>query len=197
MLAVTLREQFVIGKLGERYRQRLTKMQMLSMMRATDISVRDYMIITSLSLFPTQINLPLSILLGLKTVDEHAVVIYNNYESLKHYYEDMSAMGDISEDGDPRMSRIANVAVPFCVINALDDPLITWKTVAANEGPRHPNNLVKVGAGNLVFLLTKKGGHVGWPLGWNPAKHHWKWITDAASSFVDAVIKAKRSDHDI
>lgn len=39
MLAKTLRDVFVVGKFGERYRQRLTKEQMLEMMRATHISV--------------------------------------------------------------------------------------------------------------------------------------------------------------
>jgi predicted esterase len=39
MLTITLRDQFVLGKLGERYRQRLSKKQMLELMRATHISV--------------------------------------------------------------------------------------------------------------------------------------------------------------
>lgn len=39
MLAKTLRDVFVVGKFGERYRERLTKQQMLEMMRATHISV--------------------------------------------------------------------------------------------------------------------------------------------------------------
>lgn len=38
-LAQTLREQFVIGKYGERYRERLSKSQMLQFMRATDVTV--------------------------------------------------------------------------------------------------------------------------------------------------------------
>ena len=40
MLAKELRDVFVVGKFGERYRQRLTKEQMLEMMRATHITVR-------------------------------------------------------------------------------------------------------------------------------------------------------------
>lgn len=39
MLALTLRDQFVVGKVAERYRERLTKNQMLELMRATHISV--------------------------------------------------------------------------------------------------------------------------------------------------------------
>ena len=40
MLAKELRDVFVVGKFGERYRQRLTQEQMLELMRATHISVR-------------------------------------------------------------------------------------------------------------------------------------------------------------
>lgn len=40
MLAKELRDVFVVGKFGERYRERLTKEQMLELMRATHITVR-------------------------------------------------------------------------------------------------------------------------------------------------------------
>ena len=40
MLAITLRDQFVLGKVAERYHQRLTRKQMLELMRATHITVR-------------------------------------------------------------------------------------------------------------------------------------------------------------
>jgi len=165
MLALTLRDQFIIGKLGDRYSARLTRQQMLELMRATDVS----------------------------TVDEHAVVTYNGYDNILHYYSEMSAMGDLPMgeiiSGD--MGRINNVSIPFCLLNALDDPLVTWKTVAENKGPRHPSNLVKTGTGNLIMLLTKGGGHVGWPLGWNPANEGWRWMNDAAGSFVTAYVNAK------
>ena len=165
MLALTLRDQFIIGKLGERYRTRLTKKQMLELMRATDVS----------------------------TVDEHAVVTYNGFDNILHYYAEMSAMGDLpmGHEGSDDLGRINNISIPFCVLSALDDPLITWKTVAANEGNRHPSNLVKSGSGNLIMMLTKGGGHVGWPLGWNPAHEGWRWMNDAAGSFVDAYVQAK------
>lgn len=42
MLAKTLRDVFVVGKFGERYRERLTKQQMVELMRATHISVSLY-----------------------------------------------------------------------------------------------------------------------------------------------------------
>lgn len=165
MLAKTLRDVFVIGKFGERYRKRLTKEQMLELMRATHIS----------------------------SIDEHAVVTYNGFDDLMHYYSEMSARGDISADDDDTSSRIANVSIPLSVLHALDDPLITWKTVAADDGPMYPPNLVKAGSGYLMILLTKRGGHVGWPMGWNPRSNQWKWMNDAAKEFVDAVVRAKQS----
>ena len=112
-----------------------------------------------------------------------------------HYYSEMSARGDVPSDGsgDDTISRIANVSIPFCVLHALDDPLITWKSVAADKGPLFPPNLVKTGSGYLMLLLTKRGGHVGWPLGFKPWQNKWKWMNDAAKGFVDAVVSAKRT----
>lgn len=42
-----------------------------------------------------------------------------------------------------------------------------------------------------MMLLTDAGGHVGWPLGLNPAKEGWKWMNNAVSSFTNSVHLAK------
>lgn len=82
------------------------------------------------------------------------------------------------------------MSIPFCVVHALDDPLVTWRTVAATSGLMHPTNLTsKTGSGNLFLLLTKRGGHVGWPTGWLPNVDGWKWMSDISMSFVMAVKK--------
>jgi predicted alpha/beta-fold hydrolase len=109
----------------------------------------------------------------------------------------MSALGDIplTESGllqEKNNGKIHNVAIPLCVIHAFDDPLITWKTVARNEGLMHPDNLSRTGSGNLILLLTKGGGHVGWPVGFLPFVEKWGWMTNAASSFAQAVDQAKK-----
>eukprot|EP00545_Synedropsis_sp_CCMP1620_P002064 CAMPEP_0119009206 /NCGR_PEP_ID=MMETSP1176-20130426/4214_1 /TAXON_ID=265551 /ORGANISM="Synedropsis recta cf, Strain CCMP1620" /LENGTH=104 /DNA_ID=CAMNT_0006961675 /DNA_START=111 /DNA_END=425 /DNA_ORIENTATION=+ len=102
-------------------------------------------------------------------------------------------MGDIPLEKNPSSpGRIANVSIPLCILNALDDPLITWKAVAANEGLRHPTNLVKTGSGNLMLLLTKGGGHVGWPLGVNPSIEKWGWMNGAVQGFVAAFEAGKK-----
>ena len=55
---------------------------------------------------------------------------YNSFQSLVHYYSEMSAMGDREpefdlfgdpSESDPSWGRIANVSVPFAVLQALDD----------------------------------------------------------------------------
>jgi predicted alpha/beta-fold hydrolase len=64
--------------------------------------------------------------------------------------------------------------------------------VAAASGLMHPHNLT--GSGNLFLLLTKRGGHVGWPTGWLPQRDGWKWMSDISMSFVAAVAKIQAKD---
>jgi hypothetical protein len=112
----------------------------------------------------------------------------------------MSALGDIPRTSTGVVNnmhgKIHDVAIPFCVMHALDDPLITWRTVASNEGFMHPYNLSKSGSGNLMILLTKAGGHVGWPLGWWPSLNKWRFMSDAAWSFAEAVHQAKQVEEE-
>jgi predicted alpha/beta-fold hydrolase len=62
----------------------------------------------------------------------------------------------------------------------------------------HPTNLTaKTGSGNLFLLLTKRGGHVGWPTGWLPNVDGWKWMSDISMSFVMAVKKVHDKNRQI
>ena len=83
-----------------------------------------------------------------------------------------------------------NISIPLLVVHALDDPLITWRTVAANDGAMHPKNLTT--GTSLFLLLTKRGGHVGWPVGWLPTVERWRWMSDVSSNFVEAVARSKQ-----
>jgi predicted alpha/beta-fold hydrolase len=134
-------------------------------------------------------------------IDRYAVVPYNGFDSLDHYYREMSALGDIPHDSDGRIplennGKIHNVSIPMVVVHAFDDPLITARATVQNDGFMHPDNLVKSGNGNLLLLLTKAGGHVGWPLGLNPALQKWKWMSDVAMSFAVALSNSKRRRND-
>lgn len=67
VLTADLRDKFVLGKWGERFRSRLTKSQMIELMRATHIT----------------------------EIDKTAVVAYNGFRDIIHYYSEMSVLGDI------------------------------------------------------------------------------------------------------
>lgn len=84
--------------------------------------------------------------------------------------------------------RIANVSIPFLVLQALDDPLVGWRTL----GTENVQGLADAGLGNTMLLLTKAGGHVGWPLGNNPKTEGWKWMNNIGRDFTLAVASAKR-----
>jgi len=167
MLAQTLRDEFIIQKFDSRFRFKLSAEQHLALMRASSVS----------------------------EIDKYAIVAYNGFNDLEHYYSEMSAMSDTagfrsqSENGTPStddVGRIADVSIPFCVLHALDDPLTSWRTIGHN-----PKKLVNTGSGNIMMVLTKTGGHVGWPLGLNPSKNGWKFMNDAAVNFFNSVDMAK------
>lgn len=127
---------------------------------------------------------------------------YSGFDNVLHYYSEMSAMGDIpmnvyeTESTLPDNARIHNISIPLLMINALDDPLVSWRCVAANKGLMHPSILPsQVKSGNLILLITKAGGHVGWPLGWIPQKRKWEWMNDASSTFAESVQLAIQSGY--
>ena len=50
-----------------------------------------------------------------------------------------------------------------------------------------PEALTRLGSGMIMMLLTKTGGHVGWPLGLCPWKNGWSWMNNAARDFINSV----------
>ena len=44
---------------------------------------------------------------------------------------------------------------------------------------------------NIMFIVSEEGGHCGWPLGWNPARHGYARQTAYIIEFVEAMIKFK------
>eukprot|EP00537_Pseudo-nitzschia_pungens_P008289 CAMPEP_0172364926 /NCGR_PEP_ID=MMETSP1060-20121228/7948_1 /TAXON_ID=37318 /ORGANISM="Pseudo-nitzschia pungens, Strain cf. cingulata" /LENGTH=678 /DNA_ID=CAMNT_0013088057 /DNA_START=36 /DNA_END=2072 /DNA_ORIENTATION=+ len=173
MLAGTLRDEFLLGKFGHRVKDRLSPSDYLRVLRASHIT----------------------------EIDRYAVVPFNGFDDLDHYYREMSALGDIPHDpftGKPndtnekQLGKIHTVSIPFLVVHALDDPLVTWRATVHNEGFMSPQNLSRSGSGHLMLLLTKAGGHVGWPLGMWPTRHKWKWMSDIVMSFARSVEAVKR-----
>ena len=108
------------------------------------------------------------------------------------------------------VAKIQTIPVPLCVVHAMDDPIVSWKGTARNDGWMHPSNLVQnnntndadteptvmktnIGSSYLMILLTKTGGHVGWPIGgFSFWKYKWKWMSDAIISFAHAIDQTKQ-----
>jgi hypothetical protein len=67
-----------------------------------------------------------------------------------------SASSSLGNTNEGEWGRIGNVSVPLAVLQALDDPLVGWRTV----GTANPQGLADSGTGNVILLLTKAGGHV-------------------------------------
>ena len=169
ILAQTLRDEFIVTKFDDHFRVRLSKEDHLKLMRASSVS----------------------------EIDKYAIVKYHGFDSLEHYYSEMSAMGDTNAfkntsnftNVDESVGRIGNISIPFCVLHSLDDPLTTWRTVGHD-----PERLVNTGSGHTMLVLTKSGGHVGWPLGLFPQLYGWKFMNDAAYNFLKSVdISMKKS----
>jgi hypothetical protein len=115
--------------------------------------------------------------------------MYHGFDNLDHFYTEMSAIL-------PNNATHNHIAIPHLVLQAFDDPISTWRSDVVNHptSPLYPRNLVNEHQDNLVLLLTKKGGHVGWPIGWWP--HSWIYMNEyVAASFIDAFHDSKRSVH--
>lgn len=94
----------------------------------------------------------------------------------------------------PNKTRGNHIAIPHLLLQAFDDPISTWRSVASNDpsDSLYPWNLVQ-NQENVVLLLTEKGGHVGWPIGWCP--NSWKYMNDyIAAGFVNAYQDTRKSN---
>jgi len=167
MLAGSLRKEFLLGKFGHRVKAKLSNYQFLQILRASHIT----------------------------EIDQYAIVPLNGFDDLDHYYREMSALGDIPHHTGSASTpssnnyKFHNISIPLLVVHALDDPLLSWRATVQNDvdGFMHPTNLVQSGSGNVLLLLTKSGGHVGWPLGLLPWKEKWRWMSDLVMSFATSV----------
>ncbi|CAM9822883.1 unnamed protein product [Hapterophycus canaliculatus] len=103
-------------------------------------------------------------------IDTHLVAPYNGYPDVKSYYNDMSAAAD---------GKIAGLRTPTLAVSSLDDPIMTgggWPSASLKETK------------DLFILLTRKGGHVGWPTGWSPTRNRWSWMSTTSLDFCEAIL---------
>lgn len=122
--------------------------------------------------------------------DRYAGVLYNGYKDHDHFY---AAMSSVLFHPQAMAHNISTgyFSIPHLILQALDDPISTWRTITSNDpdSPLFPSNLVnRPETQNVVILLTEKGGHFGWPVGWKP--HSWIYMNDwVAANFVSAYAK--------
>ena len=72
--------------------------------------------------------------------------------------------------------RWLDISVPCLVVNAIDDPVLHVQDAVIPE-------MASLNS-NICFLVTKKGGHIGWPTGLSMREHGYRWISDVAYAFI-------------
>eukprot|EP00953_Heterococcus_sp_UTEX-ZZ885_P004886 3114-Heterococcus_DN1.PRE.6 len=159
-------------------------------------------------------------LAGLKDVihfDTHMVAKYHRYEHVMDYYEDMSA-GCLGKELQIAVPTLAIHACDvfkaqksaFCchsyaseisvlmhsqyapcsvVVLALSftDPLMAPELPPTLLGDSSQN-------ANIICLMTKTGGHVGWAQGWMPTKSKWGWSSTAVIQYTEAVLELQQQN---
>ena len=79
-------------------------------------------------------------------------------------------------------SKDVCLPVPLLVIHAIDDPIIHADTLPCNSGVANTVD-------NLCVLVTKNGGHVGWPLTCNPSQTRWLFQNNLILEFIASVVE--------
>ena len=129
--------------------------------------------------------------------DARMVATYHQYRDLPDYYDDMSAASSddrlpahpevssssCSSGHDPE-DRLSNIKKPCFILHAKDDPIIHADSiptarVTRKSAHREPSN--------ILLLMTKHGGHIGWPTGWLPCLTRFSFSTNLALDFIDGL----------
>jgi len=107
-------------------------------------------------------------------IDEYFIAPFNGYKGgCKEYYRDM-CLG--LED------KWKDVKVPVLAIFAKDDPITHADSFHAEE--------FYAGNENLLFLVTERGGHVGWPWGMKPWERGFDFMSEGIRVFVEAMLSS-------
>ena len=72
-----------------------------------------------------------------------------------------------------------NIAVPTLIVNACDDPVLHVDDAVVPE--------IALNNSFVTYLVTEKGGHIGWPMGSSQSEHGYKWISDVVLAYINAV----------
>lgn len=89
------------------------------------------------------------------------------FASTEDYYRSQS----------PRMFA-HGIKVPFLALNAVDDPIATQNGIPLEAASCNPN---------LMFALTRHGGHLGWFEGLLSFHHKKRWVTKPIIEWLLAI----------
>lgn len=132
-------------------------------------------------------------------IDFDSVVVtgLHRFDNVYHYYSDMCGASEqclrkmlqqsqINEQDNTQdqESKLCGFSRPLLYVHAADDPIIHVDTV--------PDITILRQINNLVCLITKTGGHVGWPIGLSPWRHRWKFQNELIHEFCTAIALQKQ-----
>ena len=72
-----------------------------------------------------------------------------------------------------------NIAVPTLLVNSCDDPVLHVDDAVIPE--------IALGNSYVTYLVTEKGGHIGWPTGSSQTEHGYKWMSDVVLAYITAI----------
>jgi len=78
------------------------------------------------------------------------------------------------------------VAIPLLNVAARDDPITHCDSMKARE--------LSMGNSNLLFYITERGGHTGWPVGWKPWERGYEFMNGAIERFIHGVVGASSAE---
>merc|ERR1719468_267394 len=107
-------------------------------------------------------------------IDRTFVTPFNGYKVVEDYYKDMSVGW---------FDKWKKVKVPVLAIVARDDPITHCDSMHAQQFSK--------GNENMLFLVTDRGGHVGWPGGWKPWEKSFGFMNEAIVVFIETMLSLK------
>jgi len=75
---------------------------------------------------------------------------------------------------------LPNVQIPLLCVSALDDPMVPAESVPVQIAEQNPN---------VMFVITRKGGHVGWMTDFNVLRLHKSWMDKVVVEYLHAAMK--------
>jgi len=113
--------------------------------------------------------------------DSKVIAPLHKFKDVWHYYDELSAVANVER-----------FQVPILAVSAADDPILHADAVGLD--------LFK-NSKNLAYILTRKGGHVGWPIGWFFWRNKWvlqnTLIIEWANALSETKVKGKDKEEKI